>query len=150
MEATRNDLKQKIYKELIPLCCNGNKDAEEYLRRLFFIVRTMDDVYDEDKKVGKDDIIDSFFLFFGDIATNKFYQEHQEKLTAIHIVAFNAWQDANDWEKDTDSLKQLYAHVLRDYVCDVFAFTAYLTGGRHSMRKLSPIVRTAFLKEIGM
>ena len=147
---TPAQVRQAIYKELIPACANGNKDAADYLRRICFIVRTVDDVYDGDKPVSRQDIVDSFFLFAGEIAGNKFFRQHIDQLTALHVVAFNAWQDANEWEQSDDSLKQMYAHVLRDYICDVFAYTAYLTGGRHHMRGLSLRIRAVFLKELGM
>lgn len=149
MDAIRQHFTHRLYKELIPLCCNGNVDAAEYLKRLFFIVRAIDDVWDGDRNTMKEDIVDAFFLFMADIACNLFYKQHQEKLTALNIVAFNAWQDANEWEKDSDSLKQLYAHVLRDYICDVLIYTAYLTGGRRHMRSISLQVRGAFVKELG-
>jgi len=145
----RETLSKKINEEIIPSCCNGNRDAEAYLKRVFFVVRMLDDIYDEDVEVEKSDILKGFFLWLADIASNRFYKEYQEMLTAIHIVSFNAWQDANEWEKTDDELKKLYAHVTRDYICELFILTAYLTGGSKLMRKVSLEVRTLFLKEIG-
>ena len=149
VNSERELLSKIIQEEIIPSCCNGNKAAEAYLKRMFFIVRLLDDIQDEDYKVEKSDIIKGYFLLLGDIATNKFYKEHQDMLIAIHIVSFNAWQDSNSWENDISKTKRLYAHVIRDYICELFSLVAYLNGGEKLMRKVSIKIRSAFVKEIG-
>lgn len=144
----RNYIAEKLTLELIPSCCNGNKSAEAYLRRLFFIVRLVDDFYDGDIEVKKEDILKAFFILIGELPTNIFYKENADTLTGIHIIGFNTWQDANVWEKDDNELKRIYAHVIRDFICELFSMVAFLTGGQKAMKKTSLKVREFFLKEI--
>jgi len=141
-------LAKKIYDEIIPASCNGNKSAEGYLRRVFFIVRLVDDLQDGDVAVSKEDITKAFFILIADLPNNDFYKKYADVLMGVHIVSFNAWQDANLWEKDKNDLKRIYAHVLRDYICELFALVAYLTGGRKLMREISLKVREVFLKKL--
>jgi len=144
---TRRKLSKSIWKEVIPLCANENKDAENYLKQIFYITRMIDDVYDEDFPVQKDEIIRGYFYLMAEIPHNPFYQKHSAALNAVHLLGFNAWQNSNNWYESDDRTKKLYAHVLRDFVCEVFILVAYLTGGEESMQKANVKVRELFLKE---
>lgn len=145
----RNRIAEKITGEIIPACCNGDQAAEAYLKRVFYVVRVMDDYYDGDVKIEKEDMARIIFILIGELPHNSFYKEHADTLTALHIVGFNAWQDANKWEKEDDELKKMYAHVIRDFICELFAMVAFLTGGQKSMKETSLKVREFFLKEMG-
>lgn len=144
----RNFISESIEQRIIPKCCNGNKAAEAYLRRVFFIVRMADDFFDEDVEIQKENIFKALFVLLGELPTNQFYKENIDILTGIHIMAFNAWQDANTWEKDSSELKQMYAHVIRDMICELFAMVGFLTGGQQLMKETSLMVREIFLKEM--
>ena len=148
-KSERESLAKKINEVLIPSCCNGNKSAEAYLRRIFFLIRTLDDLEDGDVETSKADIFKSYFILLGDFQTNSFYREHQDKLNAAHIIGYNAWLDANQWLNEKNKLKNMYAHVFRDTICEIIPLVAFLTGGWNSMRKISLEMRTVFLKELG-
>ena len=145
----RKYIKEKLTKEIIPACCNDNKNAEAYLNRIFFVIRTLDDLYDGDIEVKKESIAKAFFIMSGELYFNSFFREHMEALSSIFIVGFNAWKDANEWEKSDDELKKIYAHVIRDFICELFSFVAFLTGGPKSMNEMSLKIRAFFLKELG-
>lgn len=144
----RKELSAYIWKEIIPLCSNGNKDAESYLKQFFFIIRMIDDLKDRDYPVEGDNIIRGFFYLMAEIPHNKFYKAYADSLTSIHIIGFNAWQNANEWQNSNNETKRIYAHVLRDYICELFALVAFHTGGEELMKKVSLKVREVFLKEI--
>lgn len=143
----RLQLMKSIWKELIPLCCNGINDAENYLKQSFYIIRMIDDIYDEDYPVHKEEIIRGYFYLMTEIPHNPFYQKHSAALNAVNLLAFNAWQNSNNWYETGDHTKKLYAHVLRDYVCELFILVAYLTGGEDTMKNVNTRVREIFLKE---
>lgn len=149
MILNREEIHSEVEQVLIPLAANGNKDAEAYLRRLFYIVRKLDDIWDQDIPVSRVEIAKGFFLALVDIPLNPFFQAHQNTLVGVQIIAFNAWQDANELEVSPNELDRIYAHVLRDYVCEFFPLVAYLTGGQAHMRKVSPLVRKVFEKPLG-
>lgn len=149
MILSREEIHFQVEEVLIPFAANGDKDAEAYLKRLFYIVRKLDDVWDQDEPVSREEIAKGFFLALVDIPLNPFFQAHQNTLVGAQIIAFNAWQDANEMETSSEDLKRIYAHVLRDYVCEFFPLVAYLTGGQAHMRKVSPLVRKVFEKPLG-
>lgn len=147
---TREEIHQTIEETLIPLCAGENKAAQAYLKRLFFIVRKLDDLWDEDYIVSKADIAKSLFLALNELPANSFYQENYSALIGAQVISFNAWMDANTMmEQDSNPTKAIYAHVLRDYICEIFPLVAYLTGGEAHMREVSPIVRKTFEKPLG-
>lgn len=141
----RKDISTRI-EEIIPICCNGNKSAEDYLRKLFYVVRILDDLYDEDVEVNKKDLTRVFFIMGGELNQNSFFKENHDALTALQVTGFNAWEDANEWEKDDDISKREHSLIIKDFICELFAFVAFLTGGYKLMRKTSPIVRELFIK----
>jgi len=140
---------ERLTNEIIPSCCNGNKSAEAYLKRIFFVVRTLDDLYDGDVKVEREDIGKAFSILGMELHYNSFFKENIDTLMALHIIGFNAWQDASEWEKSADAQKRIYAHVIRDFVCELFPMVAFLTGGIKSMKRESLKVREFFLKRMG-
>jgi len=144
----RKHISEKLTNEIIPACCNGNKSAEAYLNRLFFVVRTLDDLYDGDFEVNKEDIAKAFFIVGGELYFNSFFKENIDTLMGLQIVGFNAWKNANEWEKSDNELKRIYAHVIRDFICELFSMVAFLTGGTKSMNEMSLKIRGFFLKEL--
>lgn len=145
----RESVIKSLYKELIPKCANGNADADAYLRDIFFAVRIVDDVYDNDQEMIKNDIVQAFFNLMGKVPHNKFFQENINALSAIHVIGFNAWKNANGWSASNDEAKRIYAHISRDFICEILILVAFLTGGQEHMEKISPQVRETFLKEFG-
>ncbi len=145
----RKYISEKLTEEIIPACSNGNKSAEAYLNRIFFVVRTLDDLYDGDVKVANEDMAKAFFIVGAELYYNPFFKEHIDTLMGLHVVGFNAWKDANEWEKSDDAIKNIYAHVIRDFICELFPLVAFLTGGTKSMNEISLKIRDFFLKELG-
>jgi len=145
----RKYITEKLTDDIIPTCCNGNKSAEAYLKRIFFVVRTLDDLYDGDVKVANEDMAKAFFIVGAELYYNNFFKEHIDTLMGIHVVGFNAWKNANEWQKSDDALKKIYAHVIRDFICELFPLVAFLTGGTKSMNEMSLKIRDFFLKELG-
>lgn len=133
-------------KDIIPLCCNGNKEAEKYLKDIAFVARTIDDLIDKDVEVPDDNIYQAFFILSIEIPANAFYRNNIGGLLGVQSVAYNAWMDANKWEKGNDEQRQ-HAFVIRDYINELCPLVAYLTGGYELMREISLLVRETFRKE---
>lgn len=136
---------QEIEK-IASICSNGNPEAKEYIKKVIYVVETIDDLIDKDKEVNNETILKTFFILFCELYINPFFMTYSNLLVGIHVSAYNAWMDANIWEKSGDELKKVYAHVIRDYICELFYMVAYITGGYEYMRRVSPIVRDS-LKE---
>lgn len=133
---------------IIPQCCNGNKHAEKYLHDMAWVNRIIDDLFDDDVKVGKEDIERVFYVLAIEIPTNPFFMQNFQSLMAQHVIIYNSWIDSNRWEFDTDQTKRMYAHVLKDYIGELLPLVAFLTGGTNLMRTISLKARELFIKGI--
>lgn len=133
---------------IIPLCCNGNKHAERYLHDMAWVNRIIDDLFDDDVKVGKKDIERVFYVLAIEIPTNPFFMQNFQALMTQHIVIYNSWIDSNAWEFDKDKTKRMYAHVLKHYIGELLPLVAFMTGGTGLMRKISLASRELFIEEI--
>ena len=51
-----------------------------------------------------------------EIPTNPFFVQNYQAFMGQHIIIYNSWMDSNKWEFDKDKTKQMYAHVLKDYI----------------------------------
>ena len=143
----RKEMNEKIAK-IIPLACNGNKQAEAYLYDMGYVNRIIDDLYDGDVQVNRTDIEKAFFTIAVKVPTNIFFVSNFQALMAQHVVIFNSWMDSNVFEKSGDELKKFYAHVLKDYIGELIPLVAFLTGGVTNMRNISLVSRETFMKEL--
>ncbi len=134
--------------KIIPLACNGNKLAEKYLHDMAWVNRIIDDLYDKDYDVSRENIERAFFVLAIEIPTNPFYLSNFQALMAQHVVIYNSWMDSNAWENDEAETKRIYAHVLKDYIGELLPLVAFLTGGTGLMRKISLQVRESYIKEL--
>lgn len=129
---------------LIKLCANGNLSAERYLLLVANAARILDDLVDKDYEVSNESIYKLFFMLFVELPADPFYLQYRPLLAGVHILVFNAWIDANAWEKEKGRKKQ-YAEVIKDYVNELLPLVAYINGGYEFMRKVSLVVRETFL-----
>lgn len=135
-----------LIEKIADICSNGNPNAKEYLQKIIYVTEIIDDLIDKDKEVNDETILKTFFILSCELYINPFFMANSNLLVSIHVSAYNAWMDANIWEKSGDELKKVYAHVIRSSICELCYMVAYLTGGYEYMRKVSPIVRES-LKE---
>lgn len=139
------DKKEMTYFDIARLASNGNDDAYEYLVLMGKVFRVWDDAYDGDKLSNKEMVNDVFCsILFGDsfgLFGNDFYKRHKEKLDALVFVAWNAWQDSNEWEGHPDQYKRMAAWFIRDFVNEIDCYVAFLCGGISHARKFSLVMR---------
>ena len=136
-----------IAEEILLDASGGNKDAEEYLRMIAGITRTLDDVYDEDRPVTREKLLGIFETLFVKLPTNKFFQKHRDLLLSQHITMYGTWMASNIFTNY--ETEQIYAHVWRDYVDELLPIVALLTQGYDKMIKVSIGMRLPFMKKLG-
>lgn len=144
--STETDDFTDLIRKITDLCANGSAHAKYYLEQVNYAVETIDDLIDKDIQVKDERIFRTFFILFCELYSNPFFLSNLSLLVGVHIAAYNAWMDANIWEKSGDELKKMYAHVIRDYICELCQVVAFITGGYQNMRKVSLVIRDA-LKE---
>jgi len=129
--------------ELIKLASGKNKEADKYLRMIGHVWRVMDDVYDGDYPVTREDVLKVIEYLFIDIPSNRFFIHHRDKLTSQHITAYNAWMAANRWGKG--NLEQrVFSHVWRGDYQAVIGLVALLTQGIDQMKLVDQKVKETF------
>ena len=130
----REDIQQQTF-AIINKAAGKNQDAAEYLWMIARITRVMDDIYDQDQVVSRDDLLEVFYYLFIKLPTNPFFNQHRSTLLSQHISMWNAWMAANLWDKGDDTCK-IYSHVWRDTHHEVFALVAMLTQGPAKMKEV--------------
>ena len=139
---------QKATQLIIDEACGDNPAAAHYLWSIMWISRTIDDVYDQDQEVSREDILDVVEYLLVGLPSNPFFKAHRDILESQHFSMYNAWSAANLWEKG-DETDQIYGHVWRDTHHEIVPIVAMLTQGPSKMKEISLKIRTLFKKQLG-
>ena len=143
----REDIQQQTF-AIINKAAGKNQDAAEYLWMIARITRVMDDIYDQDQVVSRDDLLEVFDYLFIKLPTNPFFNQHRSTLLSQHISMWNAWMAANLRENGHET-DQIYAHVWRDTYHEVVPIVALLTQGYKRMHYISELIRRTFKNKLG-
>tara|TARA_R100001082_G_C4308204_1_gene135564 strand:+ start:124 stop:576 length:453 start_codon:yes stop_codon:yes gene_type:complete len=135
-------------KLIIQEACNNDTAAIHYLWKLMCISRTVDDIYDEDQEVSRDQLIETVEYLLVGLPSNPFFRKHRDILESQHISMYNAWMAANLWEKG-DETDKIYSHVWRDTHHEIVPLVALLTQGPTKMTEVSLKIRKLFKKQLG-
>ena len=139
---------EKKSNKIIELASGGDEHATQYLWMLARITRVLDDVFDNDQVITREEHLEVLEYLFVRLPTNPFFIRHQDVLLSQHLSMFNAWMAANVAEKGDDT-DQNYAHVWRDTLHEVIPIVALLTQGYDAMPPISLEVRKLFKKQLG-
>lgn len=124
----------------------GNEDAVRVCVQTSHIAEVWDDLKDGDKKPTEREIAHAFESMMIRLQTNPFYLQNHAMLTAIIVVAINAWHDANAWENE-EGWKRQDAFYLRNMGIEIATMCAFLTGGYDHLRRVSAEMREFFHHE---
>lgn len=136
------------YKKHLKWIADGNEDAFDYLMLMSNVFRIWDDLWDQDREVNKFQADEVFRKLTFDLSRNKFFEANRQALEAFVFVAWNAWQDSNEWQGDENKLKGLWAWFGRDYCNEIDVLVAWLVGGVDHARKVSLKTRELYLKQL--
>ena len=139
------EINKKTLLPFIKEVVGDNLAAEEYLYSLAKAMRIIDDIYDQDYPVSKNQLIETIKTFIITIPMNSFYRKHQDLLLSHHITMWNTWYISNDLYKQGE-LDKVYAHVIRDYCYEIFVLVALLTQGEKHMNKINKLIRNVIKK----
>ena len=133
---------------IIKEAAGKNLAAAHYLWNLACISRTVDDIYDQDQEVSRDQLLESIKYLLIDMPFNPFFINHRDTLQSQHVSMYNTWMAANLWEQG-DETEQIYAHVWRDTYQEIVPIVALLTQGTEKMNEVSLKMRQLFKKQLG-
>tara|TARA_R100000008_G_C3561029_1_gene156166 strand:- start:639 stop:1091 length:453 start_codon:yes stop_codon:yes gene_type:complete len=133
---------------LARMSAGSDQNALDYLYMICRLSRIIDDVYDDDVKVSRESLLLAFEMLFIKMPTNSFYANNQDVLVSQHLSMWNAWMAANRWENG-DKIEQIYSHVWRDTIHEVFPIVALLTQDYEAMKRVSEEMRSEYKKSLG-
>ena len=133
---------------IIKEAAGKNMAAAHYLWNLACISRTIDDIYDQDQEVTREQMLEAIEYLLIEMPFNPFFVQHRDTLQSQHVSMYNAWMAANLWERG-DETEQIYAHVWRDLFQEILPLVALLTQGTKKMNEVSLKVRQLFKKQLG-
>ena len=133
---------------IIAEAAGKNYAAYDYLWQLACVSRTVDDIFDQDQELTREQLLEAVEWLFIKLPSNPFFQTYRDTLHSQHLSMWNAWIAANEWEKG-DETDQIYGHVWRDTHHEVFPIVALLTQGPDKMQEVSSKIRTLFKKKLG-
>ena len=145
-EERKTDLQKAIY--IVKEACGEDKNAEQYLWMLCEVWRRLDDIYDQDVDVTREQTLEVIEILFLKLPTNVFFIRHQDVLLSQHLSMWNAWEASNKWENGDDTEK-IYSHVWRYTIHEVIPIVALLTQGYDKMKTISIEVRKLFKTNLG-
>jgi len=131
---------------LMKVLC-GNASAVDFCEVLFRISQVLDDLYDGDKQVDREHLVDVLgWESLIRLPNNPFYIQYFHVLNPIMQAAIVDWMDANKLERGRDHEKNI-AFVLRDSIGGIISHCALLVGGYAWMREWSPKIRQHIFEE---
>ena len=135
-------------KWIIAQASGDNIEAAKYLWMIARITRTLDDVFDADQEVTREDHLEVLKYLLIEMPANRFYQANYSTLTSQHFSMWNAWV-ASNIDENGDVTDQIYYHVWRDQLHELIPIVALLTQGLEKMETVSLQIRSIFKKKLG-
>lgn len=120
---------------------NGNADAAGFLLAFVAYCHLLDDCYDKDKPVDDKRLAVESLNLIDELMLNPWVQQNRAVLWGLITSGFNAWLDANEWERSDDEGKKRDADVVKGIYHEVCWVTARLCGGWEHMKQLTTKAR---------
>jgi len=133
---------------VIKIAAGNDEYAADYLRMISRITRLIDDVYDNDHQITREEYLKVLEYLFVRLPSNPFFNEYRDTLLSQHISMYNAWMAANKAESG-DNTDKVYAHVWRDTCNELVPIVTLLTQGFDQMTLVSEKMRPLFKKTLG-
>ena len=135
------DENEKFSDKLNKEIAGNNKDAYDYLSLMFRAWRLLDDLYDEDYPLTKEDKLLLIEILFIKIPTNKFFIKHRDTLLSQHISTWNNWR-AGDYLRNKRNPNYNLAAMLDGSPATLLPVVALLTQGYEKMKQINKDIFT--------
>lgn len=121
--------------------CNGDRNAVEFLWRVWNFFHLMDDLVDKDKPVSLEEAARELFMFTQAIALNPFFQAYKVQLLPFILNACNGWVIGDQWAASQLDSERRVSPALKCSDFNLYSYVAFLTGGWDNMRSSEPKFR---------
>jgi hypothetical protein len=112
----------------------GNKDAEAFVLSFVAFCHMLDDIVDGDKPVDDMRLVRESLALIDEMMLNPWVNANRIFLWPSIVGCFNAWIDANKWERDGTPVQQRDADVVKGIYHETVFLVARLCGGFDHMR----------------
>lgn len=127
--------------EVVARYCDDNKDAIRLCMAWLAHAHLFDDIVDGDKPVTDERIAYTEMSWFRECQFNPFWIQHRLRLIPFVDNAYNAWLDANHWEREGDHEQRRDADVIKSFYHEFVVQCALIIGGWDHMRACSRELR---------
>lgn len=114
--------------------CGDNAEAMRFGKTFVAFCHVLDDVIDRDKNLTDENLISTTLSMMLELTLNPFFVQNRMLLLPLIVQSFNAWLDANTFEKSEDVKVRRSADTLKGFYHEVVFHLAYLTGGWNRLR----------------
>lgn len=121
--------------------CNGDKNALDFIWRVWNFFHLIDDLVDKDKPVTLEEASRELFMFTQTIAFNPFFQAYKTQLLPFILNACNGWVIGDQWAASELDSKRRVSPALKCSDFNLYSYVAFLTGGWDNMRTSDQIFR---------
>jgi hypothetical protein len=127
----------------------GNEAAVDFILLLFRASHLADDVVDGDSFDPLADQGQLWAIFFGRLMPNPFFQAHVQRFAGAITPAVHDWVLATRWQREPDTVKRLFAYVLRLTLEHAVIVAADIVGGFDHAQAVATEMREVFHIETG-
>lgn len=119
----------------------GHTDAVNFIKTIFAIVETWDDLIDKDQAIDDGAINLAFRQALVDLPRNPFYREHFDRLSPLVESAIYDWLTANELEKQKAELQTAFGLRCTGQSLIVMS-AAIIAGAEHAAQVNDEVRRT--------
>jgi hypothetical protein len=119
----------------------GNREAVNFVVRIFRALHVWDDLIDKDKPVSDDEIHSVFWDLLVGLPTDEFYRANLNLLSSTLVNSIVNWHIANKLEREGNEKDKSIAFILRGAYIDVLSASALIVGGLDWAREIGPEIR---------
>jgi hypothetical protein len=116
----------------------GNEQALHVYQMFVELAHTWDDLVDKDKPVSDDAINRAFAIALFYLPANPFYQSIQQAVLPMWLTVIQAYQTANQFERQKDPHGIEIAHMLRYAVGNIVSYAITACVGAEQARAHIP------------
>lgn len=115
--------------DVIETYLRGHREAIAFVRLMFDVFETWDDLIDADKVLEQREINAAFYAALVLLPRNRFYAEHFALLNPLVETAIFDWYAANSYETAKSEAGLRQAYVLRCTAQQLIVMAARIVGG---------------------
>lgn len=122
-------------------CVKGNKVAADFVWQAGTVAHFFDDLIDNDRDIGKNEIHSNLWLSMITLPRNEFYRNNFNELNPLVASAILNWRAANELEATVSNADKEISFIIRSEYVNLLIHSALLVGGVDWAAEITPKIR---------